>query len=106
MPRLTAAVLLAALASASPVFSQKLLPAASSLVAHDRNEVFLRVSNRGGYGLAVEAADAGNFPRGTPNRYLFGSGLWIGGIGDVDADGMPDSIVTVGGSPGEPPFGS
>lgn len=102
MPRLTAAALLAALAGATPAFSQKLLPSASSLVAHDRNEVFLRVSNRGGYGLAVQAADAGNFPRGTPNRYLFGSGLWIGGIGDVDADGVPDSIVTVGYNPQTP----
>lgn len=101
LSRLIAAAALTLL-GAAPLPAQKLLPAANSLVAHDENEVFLRVSNRGGYGLALQAADAGNFPRGSPNRYLFGSGLWIGGIGDVDADGQPDSIVTVGFNPSDP----
>lgn len=99
MSRLTAAALLAVLAGAAPLPAQKLLPAANSLVAHDENRIFLRVSNRGGYGLALQAPDLGNFPRGSPNQYLFGSGLWVGGIGDVDADGQPDSIVTVGFNP-------
>ncbi len=90
---------LALLIGAAPAAAQKLLPAANSLVAHDTSGVFLRVSNRGGFGLALEAGDVGNFPRGSANRYLFGSGLWIGGIGDVDADGVPDSIVTVGYNP-------
>lgn len=107
MPRLIAAALLAILAGAAPLRAQKplpaedLLPAANSLVAHEGNRVFLRVSNRGGYGLALQAPDLGNFLRDTANRYLFGSGLWIGGIGDVDADGQPDSIVTVGYNPSD-----
>ncbi|MGH7563658.1 MAG: T9SS type A sorting domain-containing protein [Gemmatimonadota bacterium] len=102
MPRLTATMLLALMTGAAPASAQKLLPAAGSLVAHDANGVFLRVSNRGGFGLSLEAGDVGNFPRGTANRYLFGSGLWIGGIGDVDANGVPDSIVTVGYNPENP----
>jgi hypothetical protein len=43
--------------------------------------------NRGAYGLRLtETNPPGTFPIGTPNVYLFGAGLWIGGIGDVDAD--------------------
>lgn len=86
---------------ATPLMAQKLQPAAGSLVAHDVNRTFLRVSNRGGFGLSLEAPDVGNFPRGSPNRYLFGSGLWIGGIGDVDADGQPDSVTSIGYNPSE-----
>lgn len=102
MPRLSAAILIGLLGATAPAAGQKLQPAANSLVPHDVNRAFLRVSNRGGFGLALQAGDAGNFPRGTLNRFLFGSGLWIGGIGDVDADGQPDSIVTVGYNPSEP----
>lgn len=81
-----------------PAAAQKLEPAVGSLVPHDVNEVFLRVSNRGQFGLSGEGAP-GNFPRGTPNRYLFGAGLWVGGIGDVDDDGVPDSVTTIGFNP-------
>ncbi|HET6341512.1 MAG TPA: T9SS type A sorting domain-containing protein [Gemmatimonadota bacterium] len=102
MPRLSAAILIGLLGATAPASGQKLQPAANSLVPHDVNRAFLRVSNRGGFGLALAAVDAGNFPRGTLNRFLFGSGLWIGGIGDVDANGVPDSIVTVGYNPSEP----
>lgn len=102
MPRLSAVILVGLLGATAPASGQKLQPAANSLVPHDVNRAFLRVSNRGGFGLALAAADAGNFPRGTLNRFLFGSGLWIGGIGDVDANGQPDSIVTVGYNPNEP----
>lgn len=97
---LTPFFLFAALATATgEARGQKLAPAAGSLVPHDVNEVFLSVSNRGGYGLILGPSDPGNFPRGTPNRYLFGSGLWVGGIGDVDADGQPDSVTTIGFNP-------
>jgi hypothetical protein len=102
MSRLIVASVVVLLGAAAPVAGQKLQPAANSLIAHDVNRAFLRVSNRGGFGLALQAGDAGNFPRGTLNRFLFGSGFWIGGIGDVDADGQPDSIVTVGYNPSEP----
>lgn len=78
---------------------QKLNPAVASLVAHDMNEVFLRVSNRGNYGAQLNANDVGNFPLGTVNRYLFGTGLWIGGIGDVDGNGEPDTLTTIGYNP-------
>lgn len=86
-------------ATVSPAPAQKLLPAAGSLVAHDANRVFLRVSNRGGIGLSLSRADVGNFPRGTDNRYLFGAGVWVGGIGEVDDDATPDSLVTIGYNP-------
>ena len=99
MPRLSGVILIGLLGMAGSAAGQKLQPAAGSLVPHDANRVFLRVSNRGGYGLAIQAPDVGNFPRGSPNRYLFGSGLWIGGIGDVDADGQPDTLTTIGFNP-------
>lgn len=73
-----------------------------SLVAHDANQVLLEVSNRGGFGLASGPSDPGNFPRGTPNRYLFGAGLWVGGIGDVEPDGRPDTLTTIGYNPENP----
>jgi hypothetical protein len=77
-----------------------LAPSVASLAVHDVNDVFLRVTNRGSFGLrGAEMNSPGNFPRGTPNRYLFGAGLWIGGIGDVDANGVPDTITTIGFNP-------
>ncbi|HUP01321.1 MAG TPA: FlgD immunoglobulin-like domain containing protein [Gemmatimonadota bacterium] len=82
-----------------PALAQGLVGAAGSLVAHDVNRVFLRISNRGGFGLSLQDNDAGNFPRGTLNRYLFGAGLWVGGVGDVDADGEPDTLTTIGYNP-------
>lgn len=93
--------LVLSLALATPAAAQKrpLTPAAFSIVPHDANDVFLRVSNRGGIGLSVQAGDAGNFPRGTPNRYLFGGGLWIGAVGDVDGDGGPDTLTAIGNNP-------
>lgn len=92
------ALVAAALAVPAGARAQKLAPAAGSLVAHDVNRVLLRVSNRGGFGL--QAPDLlGNFPRGTENRYLFGAGLWVGGIGEVDGDAAPDTLVAVGYNP-------
>jgi hypothetical protein len=101
MPQLSRIAILCALLSIVPATAgaQKLTMSTNSLIAHNANEVFLRVSNRGGFGLALSDADAGNFPNGTPNRYIFGAGLWIGGIGDVDNDGQPDQITTLGYNP-------
>jgi len=104
MPRLIASILvLGALASlpATALGQREITPSVASLVAHDVNDVFLRVTNRGSYGLRRlnETSPPGNFPRGTANRYLFGAGLWIGGIGDVDANGVPDTITTIGYNP-------
>ncbi|HJU86879.1 MAG TPA: hypothetical protein VJ788_05885, partial [Gemmatimonadota bacterium] len=102
MPRLTPATILAVIAlfPAAARAQRDVTPSVASLAVHDVNEVFLRVTNRGAFGLRLTDTGApGNFPRGTPNRYLFGSGLWIGGIGDVDADGAPDTITTIGYNP-------
>ena len=105
MPRLTAVTCAALAALAiSPAALQaqrELEHSVASLAVHDVNEIFLRVTNRGAYGLRGrgELTPPGNFPRGTPNRYLFGAGLWIGGIGDVDANGVPDTITTIGYNP-------
>lgn len=96
------AVLAAGMAAVPGARAQKLMPAAGSLAAHDASRVFLRVSNRGGFGLSLGDNDVGNFPRATLNRYLFGSGLWVGGIGDVDADGQPDTVTTIGYNPSDP----
>ena len=76
-------------------------PSVISIGGHDVNEVFLRITNRGAFGLhRADINSPGNFfPIGTPNVYLFGSGLWIGGIGDVDANGVPDTITTIGYNP-------
>lgn len=91
-----------AVAQDAPDGARKLVPAVGDLGAHAANRVFLRVSNRGGIGLSLSQPDLGNFPRGTANRYFFGAGLWIGGIGDVDDDGTPDSVVTTGYNPDLP----
>ena len=101
MPQLSRIAILCVLLSTIPATAgaQKLTMSVNSLIAHDANQAFLRVSNRGGFGLALSDADAGNFPNGTLNRYIFGAGLWIGGIGDVDSDGQPDQITTIGYNP-------
>ena len=104
MPRLTAAATIAlfgiAFVPAAALAQRELGPSVASLAVHDVNDVFLRVTNRGSYGLRLTTTgDAGNFPRGTPNGYLFGAGLWIGGIGDVDANSVPDTITTIGYNP-------
>lgn len=101
MPQLSKIAILCGLLFALPATAgaQKLTMSFNSLAAHDTNRVFLRVSNRGGFGLALSDADGGNFPQGTLNRYIFGAGLWIGGIGDVDDNGQPDRITSIGYNP-------
>jgi hypothetical protein len=104
LPRLIAAITIALAALASVPRAARaqrdLAPSVASLAVHDVNDVFLRVTNRGSFGLRLtDVNPPGNFPRGTPNRYLFGAGLWIGGIGDVDANGIPDTITTIGFNP-------
>jgi hypothetical protein len=103
MPRLTAASIAMGMLAFIPTTARAqrdLVPSVASLAAHDVNQVFLRVTNRGSYGLRLEQTNSpGNFPRGTLNSYLFGSGLWIGGIGDVDANAVPDTITTIGYNP-------
>ena len=58
------------------------------------------VSNEGPIGINVQTGNgAGRFPRGTDNNYIFGTGLWIGGIADVDGDNDPDTVFTQGYNP-------
>ncbi len=65
------------------------------LVAHEANDVYLMVSNQGPIGNNIQTGNgAGHFPRGTGNNYIFGTGLWIGGIADVDGNGEVDSVLT------------
>jgi hypothetical protein len=104
MPRLIPTGLGLAALALLPTAAQAqrdIAPSAVSIGAHDVNEVFLRVTNRGAYGLRRgDTETPGNlFPISTPNAYLFGSGIWIGGIGDVDANGVPDTITTIGYNP-------
>lgn len=98
-PAILTALAAAALLAPAEGLAQKLVPATTSLVAHDANRVFLRVTNRGGIGLTVDEIDVGNFPIGSENRYIFGSGVWVGGIGEVDGDAAPDTVVVVGYNP-------
>lgn len=98
--RLIAAAAVLALAPGALLAQREVAPSVASLGAHDANQVFLRVTNRGAYGLALTQQNPpGNFPIGSPNSYLFGAGLWIGGIGDVDANGVPDTITTIAYNP-------
>jgi hypothetical protein len=104
MPRLIPATIgLAAMAllPAAARAQREIAPSVVSIGAHDANEVFLRVTNRGAVGIRrADTGTPGNlFPIDAPNVYLFGSGVWIGGIGDVDANGVPDTITTIGYNP-------
>jgi hypothetical protein len=103
MPRLIPTTILAMLALLpTGAYAQRgISPSVFSLAEHDVNDAFLRVTNRGAYGVRRADTDTpGNFfPIGTSNVYLFGSGIWIGGIGDVDANSVPDTITTVGFDP-------
>ncbi|HET6638538.1 MAG TPA: hypothetical protein VFH82_07140, partial [Gemmatimonadota bacterium] len=73
MPRLTSATILALLLLPAGAYAQRgISPSVASLAVHDVNEVFLGVTNRGAFGLRLTDTGApGNFPRGTPNGYLF-----------------------------------
>jgi len=60
---------------------------------HDINSVSLAVSNRGQIGnVVITGGGGGYWPRGTPNNYVFGTGLWIGGIADIDGDEIVDTL--------------
>ena len=70
------------------------------LEAHDVNDVYLTVSNRGPLGNDIQHGNgSGFFPINTSNNYIFGTGLWIGGIADIDGDTDPDTVFTQGYNP-------
>ncbi len=68
-------------------------PADIVMKYHDINAVRLAISNTGQNGLDVFTGNgAGSWPGSTPNNYVFGTGLWIGGIADVDGDQIADTL--------------
>jgi hypothetical protein len=70
------------------------VPADVDMAFHDANAVWLGISNTGQIGNDLFGlTGAGFWPAGTPNNYVFGSGLWIGGLADLDGDGTKDTVV-------------
>jgi hypothetical protein len=77
-------------------------------VYHDENQVELLITNIGMIGQnPLNGSAAGFWPTGSGNSYIFGSGIWVGGIADVDGDGTPDTVAVMGYDPsnGETEFG-
>lgn len=68
-----------------------------SQISHDENEVGLMISNRGIIGQNLTTGNgSGRWPSSPANNYIFGSGLWIGGIADVDGDMDMDTVTVMG----------
>jgi hypothetical protein len=64
---------------------------------HDVNAVALAITNTGQIGNDIFTGNAaGIWPAWTSNNYVFGSGLWIGGLADVNGDGTQDTVVVYG----------
>jgi hypothetical protein len=64
---------------------------------HDGNAVGLAVTNTGQLGNDLFSYNGrGRWPSWTLNNYIFGSGLWIGGLADVNGDGTEDTVVVYG----------
>jgi len=71
----------------------QLSPSAIVIKYHDYNSVRLAISNTGQIGNnLLTGGGAGYFPGNTPNNYVFGTGLWIGGIADIDGDEIDDTL--------------
>jgi hypothetical protein len=58
---------------------------------HDANEVRLGLMS-GGQIANRHPGPGGFWPKDTENKYVFGSGIWIAGIADVDGDGIEDTL--------------
>ncbi len=68
-----------------------------SQIAHDENEVGLMITNRGIIGQnLLTGTGVGSWPSSPSNNYVFGTGLWIGGIADVDGDMDMDTVTVMG----------
>jgi hypothetical protein len=99
---LTAFFLLSGWSSSSIIVSKNDSPVSPSpltldQVWHEENQVRLSISNRGIIGHDVWFVSEGGFwPGETDNQYVFGSGLWIGGIADVDGNSNPDTVTVFG----------
>ncbi|MFQ6104215.1 MAG: hypothetical protein ACE5OP_07970, partial [Candidatus Glassbacteria bacterium] len=67
---------------------------------HNDNAVKLAINNNGPIGIDNFLGNgAGFWPGNTPNNYVFGTGIWIGGLADVDGDGAQDTIFLQGYNP-------
>jgi hypothetical protein len=71
-------------------------------VWHEVNRVELLITNWGVIGQDVLTQSAAGFwPYGSADGYVFGTGLWIGGIADVNDDGTIDTVTAMGYAPSE-----
>jgi len=67
------------------------------VLVHDANAVAMPVANTGQLGNDLFTGNGrGVWPSGTPNNYVFGMGVWIGGIADLDGDGTKDTVTVLG----------
>ena len=68
-------------------------PSRTVIKFHDFNSVRLAIANSGQIGNdLISGNGVGFFPGNTPNNYVFGTGVWIGGIADIDGDGTDDQL--------------
>jgi hypothetical protein len=68
-------------------------PSATVVKFHDGNAVDLAVTNTGQIGNDMFADNGhGLWPANTPNNYVYGTGIWIGGLADIDGDGDDDTL--------------
>lgn len=75
-------------------------PASLVVKFHDRNTVKLAVNNDGPIGIdGFTGNGAGFWPGNTSNNYVFGTGIWIGGLADTDADGVWDTVCVMSYNP-------
>lgn len=73
------------------------VPAEVMSLLHNANSVGLSISNVGIIGLDPTAGTSySSWPYWTGNNYVFGMGVWIGGLADVDGDGTKDTVVVMG----------
>ncbi len=73
--------------------------------AHDVGRLILPISNYGVFGQHLERiGSGGEWPAGSHEYYIFGAGLWVGGIVDSTEDGKPIPYVTVGYDPNSAGF--
>jgi hypothetical protein len=71
-------------------------------VFHEVNRVELLMTNWGIIGQDVmTGTGAGFWPYGSGDTYVFGTGLWIGGIADVNNDGTTDTVTALAYAPSE-----
>ena len=72
---------------------------------HNVGRLVMPISNYGVFGQHPERIGSGaEWPAGSHEYYIFGAGIWVGGIVDSTADGKPIPYVTVGYDPNSAGF--